>query len=75
MHTCSGQVKLRDGTVLDTALKCLPYSSAEDRALALNEVQALYEARGKPNVLQGLAVFEDHGTSPEDSVSLWVATK
>ena len=65
---------LKDGTVVDSALKCLPFDSEEERALALNEVQALYEARGKPNVLQGLAVFEDCGTSP-DGACLWLATE
>lgn len=59
---------------MDTALKCPPYSSAEERALTLNEVQGLYGAWGKPNVLQELAVL-DHGTQPDASVCLWVATE
>lgn len=52
----------------DTAVTRLPYGSAEKQW-----VQGLYEAWKKPNIFQGLAVFGDHGTRPDDSVCLWVA--
>lgn len=55
---CSGEVQLKDGSLLPTALKQLPYDTLEDRASALNEVEALYSALEAPHIVQCLAVFE-----------------
>ena len=55
---CSGEVQLKDGSLLPTALKQVPFNTPNDCASALNEVEALYSALGAPHIVQCLAVFE-----------------
>lgn len=57
---------------MPTAVKRVLYNTPAHRAAALNEVEALYDALGKPHTVQCLAVFEkwdpDVGT-----MCLWIA--
>ena len=68
----SGEILLKDGRLLPTALKKVKYHTSYDKAAALNEVEALYEALGKPHTVQCLAVCEQ--IDPYGSNSwLWIA--
>lgn len=72
MCCCSGEILLKDGQLLPTALKRVRYNTPYDKAAALNEVEALYDALGMPHTVQCLAVFEQIDPYRTESW-LWIA--
>ena len=70
--SCSGEILLKDDRLLPTALKRVEYNTPFDKAAALNEVEALYDALGKPYTVQCLAAFEQIDPYGVESW-LWIA--
>ncbi|KAL3155485.1 hypothetical protein ABBQ38_011039 [Trebouxia sp. C0009 RCD-2024] len=65
---------MRDGTEKPCALKCLKCFTRDERESALNELEALYMARGIPHMVQGLAAFQCYDPHHQ-TVVIWLATE
>lgn len=70
----SAEVELRNELEHACALKRLPFTTPQDRALVFHELEVLFLARGKPGVVQGLAAFEERAPNAAQ-VYLWIVMK